>query len=208
MDLKDVYTSDYVSELTGDVSSTPKDEVSIGERIRQIRTEKGLSLEALAEKTGFDLSLLQDIESSNIQPQLGTVMKLSRALDKAVGGILFGSSEKAYCVTRKGDRKVISRSTDQKGKKQVYTYHGLAPNVQGRHMEPLMVELAENVEGAVSSHEGEEFIFVLDGIVLAQLGEDRIELSPGDSLYYLSQTPHRIAAKKKNAKILAVLFGQ
>jgi quercetin dioxygenase-like cupin family protein len=74
-------------------------------------------------------------------------------------------------------------------------------------MEALLVQLEENPGGELSVHDGEEFIYVLDGTVVMQVGEDRFELEPGDSVYYLSTTPHLIAAKTGQAKIVAVLYG-
>ncbi|UCD82900.1 MAG: cupin domain-containing protein, partial [Desulfobacterales bacterium] len=100
----------------------------------------------------------------------------------------------------------VSRSTSKKGKKQVYTYKSLAPDVKGRHMEALIVRLEEDPENEISVHDGEEFIFVLEGDVLLEIGDDKFELEPGDSAYYLSTTPHHIAAKSGQATILAVLY--
>ena len=94
----------------------------------------------------------------------------------------------------------------QKGKKQLYTYKSLAPEVKGRHMEALIVQLEENPDEEASVHEGEEFIYVLEGAAIVKIGEDKFELEPGDSVYYLSTTPHMIAAKKGRATILAVLY--
>ncbi|MGD8946559.1 MAG: cupin domain-containing protein, partial [Desulfobacterales bacterium] len=131
---------------------------------------------------------------------------LSKALDSAFGRLVSGVGEKLYSVTRKNERRTISRSTSQTGKKQLYTYKSLAPDVKGRHMEALMVQLEENPEKEISVHEGEEFIFVLDGIVILEIGEDKYELEPGDSVYYLSTTPHHIAAKSGKATIIAVLY--
>ena len=73
-------------------------------------------------------------------------------------------------------------------------------------MEALIVQLEEDPAKEISVHEGEEFIFVLDGIVVLEIGEDHFELEPGDSVYYLSTTPHHIAAKSRKATILAVLY--
>jgi quercetin dioxygenase-like cupin family protein len=73
-------------------------------------------------------------------------------------------------------------------------------------MEALIVQLEENPKGEMSIHEGEEFIYVLDGIVLIQIAQDSFELEPGDSFYYLSTTPHLIAAKSGKITILAVLY--
>jgi uncharacterized cupin superfamily protein len=73
-------------------------------------------------------------------------------------------------------------------------------------MEALIVLLEEDPGKEVSVHEGEEFIFVLNGEVVLEIGDDRYELEPGDSAYYLSTTAHHIAAKKGKAAILAVLY--
>ena len=73
-------------------------------------------------------------------------------------------------------------------------------------MEALIVQLEEIPEKEISIHEGEEFIFVLNGEVLLEIGDDSFELEPGDTAYYLSTTPHHIAAKSGKATILAVLY--
>ena len=114
--------------------------------------------------------------------------------------------EKLYAITRKDERKVVSRSTSKTGQKQVYIYKDLAPEVKGRHMEALMVQLEENPEGELSVHEGEEFIYVMEGEVLLDIADDHHELTPGDSAYYQSTAPHLIAAKKGRATILAVIY--
>ena len=101
---------------------------------------------------------------------------------------------------------MISRSTSLKGRKHAYTYKSLAPEVKGRHMEALIVQLEENVDDDPSIHEGEEFIYVLDGQVSLKIGEDHFQLDPGDSAYYLSTTPHIIAAASGKATIIAVLY--
>jgi transcriptional regulator with XRE-family HTH domain len=200
---------DYFEDLTGDISDSGQDTVDeIGKRIKSLREEKGLSLDDLAAKTGFDADLLAKIENREVYPQLGTVIKLSKSLDAAFGQILSGAGDKPYAITRLKDQKTISRSTSQKGEKHIYSYKGLAPEVKGRNMEPLIVQLQETPEKEISSHDGEEFIYVLNGTVLLEIGEDRFELEPGDSAYYLSNIPHWIASKSGNSTILAVLYSE
>jgi len=101
---------------------------------------------------------------------------------------------------------VISRSTSRKGSRQIYTYKSLAPEVKGRHMEALIVQLEENPEKSMSVHDGEEFIYVLTGRVVLDIGEETFRLEPGDSVYYLSTTPHLVASESGQATILAVLY--
>lgn len=199
---------DYFEDLTGDISKSAQEGVvEIGTRIKELREKKGISVDELSNLTGFDTEFLLDIEKNEVKPQLGTSMKLSKALDSAFGRLVSGVGEKLYAITRKDEQKVVSRSTAQKGRKQLYTYKSLAPEVKGRHMEALIVQLEENPEQeGISVHGGEEFIYVLNGTAVLKIGEDRFELEPGDSAYYLSTIPHLIASKNGSATILAVLY--
>jgi transcriptional regulator with XRE-family HTH domain len=198
---------DYFEDLTGDIFAPVSLGIEeIGVRIKTIREEKGISLQDLSKLTGFDVEALSDIEANRFQPQLGTIIKLSKALDSAFGRIVSGVGSKLYSVTRKNERKTISRSTSYRGQKPVYLYKSLAPEVKGRHMESLIVQLEENPDAEMSVHEGEEFIYVLDGVASLKIGADVFELEAGDSVYYLSTTPHLIAAKSGKATILAVIY--
>lgn len=198
---------DYFEDLTGDIFAPASLGIEeIGVRIKTIREEKGISLQDLSKLTGFDVETLSDIEANRFQPQLGTIIKLSKALDSAFGRIVSGVGSKLYSVTRKNERKTISRSTSYRGQKPVYLYKSLAPEVKGRHMESLIVQLEENPDAEMSVHEGEEFIYVLDGVASLKIGADVFELEAGDSVYYLSTTPHLIAAKSGKATILAVIY--
>jgi len=198
---------DYFEDLTGEITDSKKEDAEeIGQRVANLRKEKGFSLEELASLTGFEVDFLSSIENNRIHPQLGTLIKLSKALDAAVGRIISGAGDKPYSVTRKTERKTISRSTSQKGEKDIYAYKDLAPEVKGRHMEALIVQLEEGPNEDRSVHEGEEFIFVLDGVVVLEIGEEAFDLEPGDSAYYLSTTPHLVTSRKGRSTILAVLY--
>jgi transcriptional regulator with XRE-family HTH domain len=198
---------DYVADLTGEIASDRPDmAIAIGDRLRDLRKSKGVDLESLAAITGLEVGFLMGIEEKEVQPQLGTLIKLSKALDSAFGRVVSGEGQKPYSVSRKGEQKAVQRSTGMKGKKHLYTYNSLAADVKERHMETFMVTLEENPDGALSLHDGEEFIYVIEGHVIARIEEDHIELAPGDSIYYLSSNPHVIAAKEGTAKILAVIY--
>jgi len=198
---------DFFKDLTGDIAApTQTDVEEIGARIRSLRQEKKLSLEELSHMTGFEVDFLSRIEANEIQPQLGTIIKLSKALDSAFGRLVSGVGDRLYSITRKNERRTVSRSSSHAGKKHLYSYKSLAPDVKGRHMEALIVQLEESPDKETSIHEGEEFIFVLDGIVRLEIGEDGFDLEPGDSAYYLSTTSHHISAKSGRATIIAVLF--
>jgi quercetin dioxygenase-like cupin family protein len=199
---------DYFEDLTGKIDAPETEGMEeIGSRVRKLRESKGLSLAELSNLTGFDEALLDKIEQQEVYPQLGTAIRLSKALDSAFGRLVSGVGDRLYSITRRQEERVVARSTGRAGTQKLYTYKSLAPEVKGRHMEALLVQLEENPSGELSVHDGEEFIYVLEGTVAMQVGEDRFDLAPGDSVYYLSTTPHLIAAKSGQARILAVLYG-
>ena len=198
---------DYFEDLTGSIKNGDgRDVDEVGTRIRHLREQRGISLEDLSSLTGFDVSRLEDIESGKEKPQLGMVMKLSKALDAAVGRLVSGMGTKLYSITKKNERKKIARSASKTGKKNVYSYMSLAPEVQGRHMEALIVQLEKTEDSEISVHNGEEFIFVLEGVASLTIAKESHDLEPGDSAYYLSTTPHHLTAKTEKATILAVLY--
>jgi len=199
---------DFFEDLTGDIVSRDDEGVeALGQKIKALRENKGMSLDAMSKMTGFDVETLSKIEKNEIQPQLGTVIKLSKALDSALGRLVSGQGDKLYSITRKSERKSALRSPSSKtGGQKLYTYKSLAPEVKGRHMEALLVQLEDYPDQDMSVHEGEEFIFVLDGVVLLKIGEESFELDPGDSAYYLSTTPHLLSAKGSKATIVAVIY--
>jgi transcriptional regulator with XRE-family HTH domain len=204
---------DYFEDLTGDIKTgdiKKGDDCApdaIGCRIQRLRQEKGLSLEDLSQLTGFEVDLLNRIENDEIQPQLGTIIRLSKALDRSLARLVSGGpGGKTYSISRRGKSKPISRSTTAKGQRSAYHYMSLAPEVDGRHMEALMVELEPSVDDTASVHDGEEFIYVLKGKVSLKLGEESVSLEPGDSAYYLSTIPHVLSAEGGRAVILAVIY--
>lgn len=75
-------------------------------------------------------------------------------------------------------------------------------------MEPFLIEInATGSDPVYSSHEGEEFLFVLDGQVVVKYGTDEYLLQPGDSIYYDSIVEHMVsAAKDSTARVLAVVY--
>ena len=75
-------------------------------------------------------------------------------------------------------------------------------------MEPFIIDVqpCDDESPSVSSHEGEEFIYVLSGCVQINYGETVYQLESGDSLYYDSVVPHNVSARDEVARILAVVY--
>ncbi|MFQ6077558.1 MAG: cupin domain-containing protein [Thermodesulfobacteriota bacterium] len=184
-------------------------EMKVGERIRELRETRGLSLREMADLTGFSTALLSQMENHLISPSLGTLIKISRALEIHLGHFFGEGPGEPYTIVRKDERKRVSRFASKNGVKYGYSYESLGFDKKDRHMEPFLVTLepATLKSTKTSTHEGEEFIFVLEGEMEVTLGNHTDILYPGDSIYYDSTIPHRVQCRKdKEAKIVAVLY--
>ncbi len=180
----------------------------IGMRIKNARESRGLSIFDIYLRTDIDVDLLSQIEKGKVTPPLGTVIKLAKALDLKMGYFISGEEGKAYTIVRRDDREVTSRYDSKKEKYYGYAYESLAPHKTDRYMEPFLVTLEPSeTEGERSTHDGQEFIFVLHGKMEVRLGEEIHILETGDSIYYDSTVPHLVKChNKETTKILAVLY--
>ncbi len=188
----------------------PEEDVlaNVGERVKGVREKRGLSLQDVSQRTDIDVSMLSQIEEGTVAPPLGIIIKLAKALEMKMGYFISGEEDRPYTIVRHHDRKVVSRYDSKKAKYYGYEYESLAPHKKDRHMEPFLVTLeAAETEEERSAHDGQEFIFVLQGQMEVRLGEEIHILDPGDAIYYDSTVPHLVKAYgKKTTKILAVLY--
>jgi transcriptional regulator with XRE-family HTH domain len=185
------------------------EEVRVGEKIKALREKKGLSLKELADLTGFSTALLSQMENHLVSPSLGTIIKMARAMSVRVGDFLGETEGEPYTIVRKEERKKVSRFASKDGVKYGYSYESLGFEKKDRHMEPFIVTLepATVKTAKTSVHEGEEFIFVLEGEMEVIFGNHTDILYPGDSIYYDSTIPHRVQCHQdKITRILAVLY--
>jgi quercetin dioxygenase-like cupin family protein len=149
------------------------------------------------------------MENHLVSPSLGTIIKLAKALGVRVGDFLGETEGEPFAIVRKDERKTVSRFASKEGVKYGYSYESLGLEKKNRHMEPFIVTLepATVKTSKTSVHDGEEFIFVLEGEMEVILGNHTDILYPGDSIYYDSNIPHRVQCHQdRPTKILAVLY--
>ena len=184
----------------------------IGSKIKGIRESKNLSLEEIAERSGLSIEQITSIENDQNLPSLGPLIKIARALGVRLGTFLDDSDAIGPVVTRAADRErdsSISFSNDATDARKHMEYHPLAQQKAGRHMEPFIIDInpEETPEFQLSAHEGEEFIYVMEGEVELVYGKDTYTLRAGDSIYYDSIVSHHLhGAPGKAARILAVVY--
>jgi quercetin dioxygenase-like cupin family protein/ribosome-binding protein aMBF1 (putative translation factor) len=179
---------------------------NLGERIHEAREMRGLTLEDLSSRTGMSVDRLERVESNRTAPPLGELVRLGKALAMKMGYFISGGGDKPMCVVRADARPRVARRGKRVAEQYGYVYESLAAEKANRFMEPFLVTLMPTEFGELSSHDGQEFLFVLEGEIRAQVGKEVEVLHPGDSIYYDSSEPHLIKCYgKKAAKIVAVI---
>ncbi|RLB14220.1 MAG: XRE family transcriptional regulator [Deltaproteobacteria bacterium] len=198
----------FMESLGREVAQEGEIEIKVGERVRQVREQKGLTLEDVSQRTDIDPSYLAQIETGEVAPPLGVVIKLAKALEMRMGYFISGEENRPYTIVRQHDRKLVSRYDSKRGKHYGYEYESLAPHKKDRHMEPFLVTLVPSAtEEERSAHDGQEFIYVLEGKMEVRLQNEVHVLEPGDAIYYDSTVPHLVKCHgEEKTRILAVLY--
>ena len=184
----------------------------IGRVLRELRHKKQFTLQDVAAKTGIPKSVLDEIESGDVIPPVATLLKLAKVFN--VGMASFFEEEAAdmkISVTRSGKRIRIERRPHHHEGEVDYIYESLEIHKSDKHMEPLFVEFQPVDTGNMvfTNHEGEEFVFVLEGRLEFRT-DDRVEiLEPGDTIYFESDINHSFRSlDEKPAKAIAVVWSK
>ena len=185
---------------------------SVGSKIKTIRESKNLSIEEISESSGLSIEQITSIEEGQNLPSLGPLIKIARALGVRLGTFMDDNDSLGPVVCRAADRELansISFSNGATDARKHMEYHPLAQQKAGRHMEPFIIDInpEENQDYKLSAHEGEEFIYVMEGEVEVEYGKEKYSLKEGDSIYYDSIVKHHLhGAPGKSAKILALIY--
>jgi quercetin dioxygenase-like cupin family protein/DNA-binding XRE family transcriptional regulator len=207
-DTEDFLTDSRAAALPGARVAEPRAEKkrTLGTRIRQAREMRGLTLEDLSSRSGISVDELERVESNRTLPPLGHLVRLGKALEMKMGYFLSAGVDRPMCVVRSDSRRTVARHGAERSAQYGYVYESLAGEKVNRLMEPFLVTLVPTDFGEFSNHDGQEFLFVLEGEIRAQVGKQVEVLKPGDAIYYDSTQPHLVKCYgDKPAKILAVI---
>ncbi len=195
--------------MVRDVKDEMKD-LNLGQKIKNLRQKKGLSLQQVAEKASLSEPVLMQIEGEVVAPPVATLLKIARAMNVNIGYFFQEQdAEKRAVVVPKSDRKRVFRRIHEDPSKVGYYYESLAYPKADKHMEPFHVtfEVKRKEDLIFLTHKGEEFIYVLDGQLEFNYENEIYSLSPGDSLYFDSTLPHAFrAVGKKQATAIDVIY--
>ena len=185
---------------------------ALGSKIKGIRESRNLSIEEIAESSGLTVDQINSIENDENLPSLGPLIKIARAMGVRLGTFMDDNDALGPVVCRAEDREKdnsISFSNGAVDARKHMEYHPLAQQKAGRHMEPFVIDInpEDKPEFTLSAHEGEEFIYVMNGEVEIEYGKEKYTLHEGDSIFYDSIVKHHVhGAPGKSAKILAVVY--
>lgn len=183
----------------------------LGEKITTLRESLRLSQADLAERCGCELSVIEDLENGTVAPSLAPLIKITRALGVRLG-TLMDDDDSLGPVYLKEDE--ISEATRMHSLETVsdageLRFFSLAEGRASRHMDPFIITISPSgeIDHVLSQHEGEEFLYGIEGCVEIEYGKEVFVLHPGESIYYDSIVPHQVRAHDgQSAKFLAVVY--
>jgi uncharacterized cupin superfamily protein len=163
----------------------PLDEINVGRRLRELRAVGGLSIRALAEKSGLNVNTLSLIENQRTSPSVSTLQQLAQTLQVPIS---------TFFETDQGTKQVVHQKAGIRPK-AAFT-HGsmedLGAGMSRFGAEPLIVTLAPKADSGKTPivHTGREFVYCLEGRIVYSVDTETYLLEPGDSLLFEAYLPH------------------
>lgn len=174
--------------------------MDLGSRIRKIRKDQNRSLDDVASACGFTKSLLSKIENGKTVPPIGTLIKIAEALGTKISILLDDNDRNGTVCTTKDESLGKLVQTD-KG----YAFTAIAAERPDKLMQPFYFVARKGKTGKRTvSHVGQEFIYVLEGTMIYNVGREEYTLNAGDSLYFDSFENHKFTLVTDEVKYLSV----
>jgi transcriptional regulator with XRE-family HTH domain len=162
------------------------DQVNVGERIRQLRRDGGLSIRTLAELSALNVNTLSLIENNKASPSVSTLQQIAVALQVPIAAFFERKSPKRNLVFQKAGQR--PRADFSYG-----MLEDLGAGLTLRGGQPLLVALQPGADSGQTPivHTGFEFVYCLEGALSYIIEEKAYLLMPGDSLIFEAHLPHR-----------------
>lgn len=163
---------------------------NIGERIKQLRKSRKMTLKMVSDMTDLSISFLSQLEHGKCSITLESLKKISDAMN-VVPSYFFSPED-----SRMGNRNVVVRkktSSNETEHISDFVYKDLSGNFPNQAFFATLVTLQprkHEVKPLAHPHRGQEFIYVLEGTLTVILNDDEIELHAGESIHMESMTPH------------------
>lgn len=165
--------------------------MKIGAKIRELRVQKGLTQEELADRAELSKGFISQLERDITSPSIATLVDVLQCLGTDLEEFFSGTSSEQV-VFKKGD---YFEKIDGELKNKI---EWIIPNAQKNMMEPILLTLEANGSTYPDNpHEGEEFGYVLAGTINIHIGNKTYKAKKGESFYYVANKQHYITASGK-----------
>jgi transcriptional regulator with XRE-family HTH domain len=176
--------------------------MTVGEELRKLRLARKMTLQDVAEKTGYSKALISRIENDSLSPSISSLMKITSALQIGMHELFSAVEGRRASVVKKDSRK--SRTLPGGGIKAESLCSSPGRNKMEAIIETFESGAAGEREAAV--HAGEEWLYVLNGRLEASVGGQVYELNEGDSIYVISALPHKWRNPGKGKTSALIVF--
>jgi len=163
-------------------------EVKIGSHIRRLRLQQRRTQQDIAKVCGFTKSLLCKIESNTVAPPATTLVKIAKAMGTSVSALMESAEVPGTVLTTAADAAGNIVKTDRGA--WIFPF---ASDRKHKRMHPYLMAVRKGeVKEHRLAHEGEQFIYVLQGQMTVQVDRAEYRLGAGDSLYFNSSDQHQV----------------
>ena len=162
---------------------------SLGQRVQALRTDRGLTLRELADRSDVSVSMLSSVERGEKAPTVVVLDRIASGLDVTLASLVAGPDVERVIVRRAADQ---DRVDDPGGSQRTI----LTPVVPGVNFEWIRGTLPPGCDAGIFPAYAEgshEFVTVASGTLTLTVGERELKLPAGDSVYFAADTPHGYA---------------
>lgn len=176
--------------------------VELGRRIREARSQKGMTLKQLDQSSGFSATHISEIERGKTSPTIGALIRIANALGKEPSFFIEEDLLPEIAMTPREKRDVIN----MEGVEGEY----LTPGIPGGRLQASIFRLTPGGAALLlPGLEGEEGGFVLKGNVTLRMGGKTYELGEGDAIHYAMEDPRELRATGTEvAEIILIATGR
>ena len=176
--------------------------MSVGWHLRELRRRQGRTLEDVATRSGCSRSMLSKVENDHAVPSLTTLMALARTLGVEPSALMCGDASGGTVYERAGQTAEVPAAGGQR-------IAMLATSRPNRRLQPCLHRGSRSdARPQPRSHDGELFIYVLEGELQVRVGLAEYRLQTGDSLYFDARHEHDLTPRSRRTRWLSVHAGE
>ncbi|MFJ4828869.1 helix-turn-helix domain-containing protein [Streptomyces sp. NPDC088747] len=166
----------------------------VGHRLKDLRSERGITLVALSEQTGISVTHLSRLEKGHRQPSIGSLLQIARVYGISLSELIQEQEPEDYHLVRADD---VVEHPGQDG------YYSVLSG-PGSTIAAIRVVVEPGKSTKDAKHVGEEWLHILSGEVIFRMADREISLNSGDSLHFDSSKIHRLTNTSRAPAIVLI----